>query len=306
MSSLLLPVICLLLGLCVAHLRPNPQELARNLNWWVLNIALPAAVLHLIPRLQLDTSLLLLPIAMWLVFGGSWLLFHGLGKRFGWSASTIGATVLTAGLSNASFVGFPLIEALRGHDALPYAAVADQLGVFLSLSVGGSLVVMLYSANHGRSTGLLARIVRFPPFAALIIALLSRALPAWPDYIDDVFSRVAVTLTPLALFSIGLQLRFKLPAHHVGPVATGLAWKLGLAPLMIYGLALGLGSFMLLNNNVTAVAVLQAAMGPMASAAILCEQHDLDPPLANFMVGVGVLISFVTVPLWNLALATGS
>ncbi len=290
------------MGLVVARVRPQPRELARQLNWWVLNIALPAAVLHLIPRLHVDLSLPLLPIAMWLVFGGSWLLFHGLGTRLGWSPATIGATVLTAGLCNSMFVGFPLVEALRGHDALPYAAMADQVGSFLSLSVGGVLVVMMYSANHDRSTGVLARIVRFPPFAALMIALLSRALPAWPDYIDEVLNRLAATLTPLALFSIGLQARFKLPAHHVGPVAAGLLWKLGLAPLIVFGLTLGLGSFMSLNPNVTAVAVLQAAMGPMASAAILCEQHDLDPPLANFMVGSGVLISFITVPLWNLAL----
>jgi len=302
MTALLLPVVCLLLGLCTARLRSNTQELARNLNWWLLNIALPATVLHLIPRLQFDFSLLLLPGAMWLVFLGSWALFHALGTRLGWPSATTGAIILTAGLCNSSFVGFPLIEALRGHDLLPYAAVADQLGSFLCVSVGGMFVVAMYTPAHDQSTGLLARMIRFPPFVALLIALACRALPAWPAALDEVFSRLAATLTPIALFSIGLQLRFELPAHHASPVMIGLVWKLCAAPLIIYLIVMVLRPSMHMNTDVTNVSILEAAMGPMTSSAILCEQHNLDPALANFMVGLGVLLSFVTVPLWNLAL----
>jgi len=43
-------------------------------------------------------------------------------------------------------------------------------------------------------------------------------------------------------------------------------------------------------------------MGPMVSAAILAEQYDFDPPIANMITGVGVILSFATVALWNLVL----
>ena len=43
-------------------------------------------------------------------------------------------------------------------------------------------------------------------------------------------------------------------------------------------------------------------MAPMVSAAILADQHNLDPPVANTLLGVGTLLGFVTVPLWNWAL----
>jgi predicted permease len=45
-------------------------------------------------------------------------------------------------------------------------------------------------------------------------------------------------------------------------------------------------------------AVLQAAMAPMISGGILAVSHRLNPPLANAMVGLGIPLSFITVPLW--------
>ena len=72
-----------------------------------------------------------------------------------------------------------------------------------------------------------------------------------------------------------------------------LGWKLVLAPLLIWlgGLAAGVSS------SILTIAVLQAAMGPMISATILAEQHDLEPQLANSVLGIGIILSLVTVPL---------
>ena len=38
-------------------------------------------------------------------------------------------------------------------------------------------------------------------------------------------------------------------------------------------------------------------MAPMISAAILAEQNDLEPQLANTVLGIGIVLSLVTVPL---------
>jgi len=60
------------------------------------------------------------------------------------------------------------------------------------------------------------------------------------------------------------------------------------------GLALGI------HSPVLAVAVLQSGMAPMISAAILADQYNLEPRVANATLGVGILISLVTIPLLNL------
>jgi predicted permease len=38
-------------------------------------------------------------------------------------------------------------------------------------------------------------------------------------------------------------------------------------------------------------------MAPMISATILAGQNDLEPQLANSVLGIGIVLSLVTVPL---------
>src|SRR5690606_18192469 len=128
MTGIPLLVTCLAVGVVAARVLAQPARLARGISWWVLRIALPALVLTLLPRLEFERGLWFLIAAMWLVFVGGWALAAVAGARLGWSRARIGAVALTAGLGNTAFTGYPLIEALRGSQALPYAAVADQLG----------------------------------------------------------------------------------------------------------------------------------------------------------------------------------
>ena len=44
------------------------------------------------------------------------------------------------------------------------------------------------------------------------------------------------------------------------------------------------------------VTVFEAAMGPMIGASIVAMDHELDPPLLTLMVGVGIPLSFLTLP----------
>ena len=296
MASFLLLIVCLGLGVLVAHLGRPPENLAKHLNWWVLHIAFPAMVLQYIPHLQFHLSLWFLFVPLWLIFGATWWLFHQLGTRLNWSRGTIGAVVLTAGLCNTSFVGYPLIEALRGTSAMPYATVADQLGSFLMVAVGGSLVIAMYLGEKPDRHAIVRKIIFFPPFIALLLGFIVATTPGWPTVIETVLMRIGSSLVPLALFSVGLQLRLQVSRHRVIPMLAGLGWKLGVAPLIV----LGMGSFMHIQSSLLSIATLQAAMAPMITGAILAEQNNFDPPLANMMVGVGILLSFITVPLWNL------
>src|SRR3569833_2014405 len=128
LDSLVLLLGWLVRGGVVRQLGKTPPELAPRLNWWVLNIALPALVLDLIPSVKMDSHLWFMPIAMWLVFLGGWAFAAIIGRALHWSNARIGATALAAGLGNTALVGFPLIEMLRHKEALPFAALSDQLG----------------------------------------------------------------------------------------------------------------------------------------------------------------------------------
>jgi malate permease and related proteins len=295
MNAFLLVFLCLALGILVKRFGSPPAGLVPSVNWWVLNVALPALVLQLIPRLHPDLSLWFLPAALWFVFLGAWVCCELAGRALDWPRERIGAVVLVAGLSNSAFTGYPLIEALRGREALGLAAVADQLGAFLAMMLGGITLAAWYSGKQPKALPLLKRIVTFPAFQALIVGLIVGRLGGWPDWVNPVLDRVGATLAPLALFSVGLQFTLALTRAELGATAFALAWKLGAASLLIYvgGRAVGV------SGQVLAVAVLQAGMSPMISAAIIADQHGLDPRVVNATVGVGILLSLITVPLLN-------
>ncbi|MBC7795087.1 MAG: AEC family transporter, partial [Clostridia bacterium] len=131
MASLLLLGVCLTSGFVVGRYGRPPAGLATGVGWFAMNIALPAFTLHLVTKLQLDWSMWILVVSQWIVFLGAWALIAFLGKRLGWTRSRIGCVVVLAGLGNTAFMGYPLIEVLRGVNAIPLAIVADQAGSFV-------------------------------------------------------------------------------------------------------------------------------------------------------------------------------
>jgi malate permease and related proteins len=298
MTALLLLFACLALGIAVARWGKPPAGIVPGINWWVINVALPALVLDLIPRVKFDTQLWFPMVAMIIVLGGAWLLFGLLGPRLGWSRGRIGALVLVCGLGNTSFMGYPMMLALHGQPGLSIAVVADQLGTFPLLASAGIVVASIYAGRNPNPGQIVRRILTFPSFVALVVGIAAGALGGWPDAVHSVLAPVGETLTPLALFSVGMQFRFQLGKAHVGGLAWGLSWKLLLAPLICWLLGRSLG----VDGLILTVGVLQAAMAPMISAAILADEYELDPPLANAVLGVGIVLSLLTIPLGNLLL----
>ena len=292
MTALLPLAGCFLLGVLVNQLWTVPPRLVHWLNAWVLRIALPALILELLPRLAFGRELWFLVAAMWIVFAGGWFVAAIAGARLGWSRQRTGAIALVAGFGNTAFTGYPLIEALRGADALPFAIVADQLGCFIALATGGVILASWYGGDRARPARIVARILCFPPFLACIAGLAAGHFGGWPAGVGGALHPIAATLSPLALLSIGLQLRLRIGAAEWHAIGIGLGWKLAAAPALVYAIGLAAGA----PGLALVVGVLQAAMGPMVSAAILADEHRLDATVANAMLAVGVVLSLATVP----------
>lgn len=300
MSALLLLFVCLALGVLAARFAKPPTGIVPGINWWVINVALSALVLELIPRVHFDTQLWFPVVATWLTFFGAWLVFGLLGPRLGWSRGRTGALIVVCGLGNTSFMGYPMMQALHGRDGLALAVVADQIGCFPLLASAGVLVASIYAGRTPQPAVIVKRILTFPAFVALVIGIVVGFLGGWPQAVTDLLHPLGATLTPLALFSVGLQFRFRPGQNELGALAAGLGWKLLLAPL----LCLALGRAAGVGGLVLTVGVLQAAMAPMISAAMLADEYDLDPALANTILSVGIVLSLVSIPLGNWLLGT--
>lgn len=277
-----------------------PDNAHTALNTFVIYIAIPALALYYIPRLHFSKELLYPLSTAWIVFAASWLFFGLLGKFLGWSRKLTGSLILTAGLGNTAFVGFPMIEALYGTDGLKTAIIIDQPGTFFIVSTLGIVVAALYSGGEMKASIIAKKVLYFPPFIGFLIALSMNILGIdFPEIGRDVFLQLSRTITPVALVSVGLQLKIQKRSSHWGFLALGLGFKLILVPLFLYFIYA-----VLFNQSGPEfqICILEAAMAPMVTAAIVASAYGLKPRFSSLMLSVGIPLSLATVLIWYVIL----
>jgi predicted permease len=295
MVSLITLVLCLILGLGLQKVKTLPNNAHLTLGALILYVPMPAICLLSLPDLVWNLSLIPLMLVTWLIFGMAYFFFNFIGKRNNWGKEIIGCLILTAGFCNSSFVGFPVIEALLGKEALKHAVFLDQSGSFLIVSSLGIWVAISYSSGKIKKRILFKKIMMFPPFIAFIIGIGAGFIGWRPENVmREVLERLAALLTPMALICVGLQLKWSSIKEELRYLVMGLSYKLLAAPLMIYLLYVFSG----VDRQIFEVSVLEAAMAPMVTSSILASSHNLRPALAGMMVGVGVPLSFLTLGLW--------
>lgn len=188
---------------------------------------------------------------------------------------------------------------MLGEEALSYAVIYDQFGSFLMLSTWGLWVLARYGGEREPTGGeILRRIVRFPPFVALVVAItLMPASP--PPLVDEILRRLADALLPVVTFAIGMQVRLRLPRRELAPLGVGLVLNLAILPLAAWGLV----RLLALEGAAGQATVFETAMPPMVTAGALASSHRLAPDLAAALVGYGVVLALATLPLWRWLLA---
>lgn len=286
----------LLLGIVLQNVKRFSKNTYKILNWIVIYICLPALALYYIPKIKWSNDLLFPISVAWIGFVVSYLLFSLLGKKFGWSKKLVGCLIITAGLGNTSFLGFPIIQALYGEEGMKTAILVDQPGSFVVLSTLGILVATLFSSGNPNGFHIAKKILFFPPFITFLLACVMNILGFdFHEYVEFVLQKIGSTMTPLAMLSVGLQLRFDRKSQHWKFLGLGLLYKLVITPAMFYLLYV-----VLLQQHTKSiqVAIMESAMAPMITACILASSHGLKPRLSSMMIGFGIPISFVTLLFW--------
>ncbi len=291
-------LVCLAAGTVLRATHRLPENAPATINGFIVNLALPALILAKIHALRLSGALIWPVLMPWLLFALGGLTFLAIARMLKFSKLTTGALILTAGLGNTSFVGLPMIEAFYGPKQMATGILIDQLGTYLVLGTAGITVASLFSSGSAKPREIALKIIKFPPLLALALALLTLTLP-YPAWLTALFNRLGDTQAPLALVSVGVQLRLEQLRGCYVPLSLGLTFKLILGPALIALLYLGiLGK----SGPTMQVTLFEAAMGPQIAGAIVALQHGFNPALVTLMVGIGITLSFVTLPLWYLAL----
>jgi predicted permease len=294
MENFIITITFLLIGMLIKRLPNFPDETGNALNLFVIYISLPALVLLKIPELAFSRNLLIPAMMPWAMLLFSAALILILSKLFQWNRPTTGCLLLIIPLGNTSFLGIPMVKAFFGEQAIPYALIYDQLGSFLALATYGSLILALYGTSGSKPSlrSAIQKIVTFPPFIALILAFLLKSF-TYPDIMTNLLKMMSATLVPLVMVAVGFQLTLRLNKKVVSQLSIGLAIKLIIAPLA----ALLVCKIFGLKGEAVQVAIFEAGMPPMVSAGALAILANLSPALTAALVGIGIILSFATLPL---------
>lgn len=300
MENFLLLIVCFLLGIGLRVGRIVDEKGPAALNAVIIHMSLPALAILYAHSLPISVELLVPASMAWIVFGIGALLFHVLGQILGLDRKTVACLCLCGGLGNTSFVGLPMIEAFYGPEYLGVGMLCDTAGTFMALAIPGIILAARASGQEVERSALAKKVLLFPPFLAIVLGFALQPVP-YPVWFESVLARLGSTLAPLALLSVGMALRFSDLKDHVREIGIGLGYKMFLAPALMLLLYMGILG---LTDMATRVTVFEAAMGPMITGGIIAMSYGLRPRLAASLLGVGIPLSFITLPIWYYFLAS--
>lgn len=275
------------------HFKALPADAHKGINAWIIYLALPAVSFKYLPHIHWSTQLLLpalMPLIVWIA---AWIYVKIYSAKNNLAKTSQGAMMLSSGLSNTSFVGFPLIMAYFSDKELAVAVICDQV-TFMMLSTAGVLAAINASQKQALSVGMIIKkMLGFPPFLGCVCAL---TVPHFIEIsaLNPLFDKLALTVAPLALFSIGLQLKFAGWQKELKNIGASLIYKLMIAPALVFGAALVMG----LKGIIPQIAVFEAAMPTLLTSGVVAEEYNIDPRLSSLIIGISIVISFATTALW--------
>lgn len=294
MVNFVLIAVCIIAGMIFKATKSIHPDAHKGINTWILYLALPAVSFKYLPKIHW-TAEMLFPIAatfLTAVFCFFFMMLYSKSK--GYSGRSRSTLELVSGYSNTSFIGFPLVSAFYGESLLSIAIVCDQT-MFFSLSTLGIIAAVRGGSKSGQVSTkfILKRLITFPPLVGCIAALI---LSQFIDFTlaEPFFDKLAATVSPLALFSVGLQLKFNGWKKLIPQMSVSMLYKLILAPAIMLGLALLLG----IKGNIAKITIFEAAMPAVVTASIIAEQFRLNTKLTNLTIGISIIVGFFTTAIW--------
>lgn len=294
MINFVLIIVCTAAGMILKSTKSIHSDAHKGINTWIIYLGLPAVSFKYLPKVEWSFEMLFPILSTILIAFGSWIFMKIYSRSKSYSARSRSSLELASGYSNTSFIGFPLIAAFYGEQYLSIAIICDQT-MFFMLSTMGIVAAVKGGSRSGKvgASFILKRLFTFPPFLGCISALI---LSEFVDleFVAPLFDKLAATVIPLALFSVGLQLKLNGWRKLIPQISTSLLYKLILAPVMILVLALIFG----IQGDIAKISIFEAAMPTVVTASIIAEQFRLNTKLINLIIGISITIGFVTSAIW--------
>jgi len=283
------------IGFLAGKTRILDEAGGRSVSRLLVNFILPALIIESMQRpftIELrDLAFKMLGVsflAYAIAFPLAWLLVRAIGAR----GAERGAHGFGAIFSNCAFMGYPVVQAILGKDALFAASVANIPFQLLAFSVGPYIL----AKTAGSTTRLGASSFVTPSAIASVVGMaLFLGNIQLPSPIGRALGLLGDTTTPLSMVLIGgivSRMSFRTALGSLRLYATSL-YRLALFPLGLFLVLYLLG----LRGMLLSLPVILAAMPVAANSAILAQAYGGDSRTASSLVLVSTLLSLLSIPL---------
>lgn len=207
-------------------------------------------------------------------------------------------------LGNTLFIGFPIVEEALGREEALNAIIFDQFASALPLALIAPFLMQVYGSNSKANfKNIFFGLFKNPIFLSFLISLIINLngikIDAW---ILLPLEKMAQSATPIALFVIGANLKFKDLRLNFKPTLVVIFWSMIFSPLFFLGFSYLVNELTTENimNQTWKMAFLQVATPPMTTSIIVFHIAKLDVKLAVSSIALGTLLCIVIFPIWEL------
>lgn len=282
-------------GFVLFRLGWMPPDFNRALTRLLIHVTMPLLIIDSVLQLQQRA-----PLSTVLTVLGAAVSLYLILPLFGWLISRAlfvprvqrGLYIYMTTFSNVGFMGFPLISALLGPEAVFYTALFNMIFNLSSFSYG---ILLISSGNEAKEKPRLSMLLSPGILLSLLaIVLYFTALPV-PAPAADVIGYLGGLTTPLAMLLTGasiasMKLRDMIRDFRMYPF---ILLKQIMLPLCLYPLF----HLFIQNNLILNVSLIMLSL-PVANSAVLFSiEYHADEKLAAKGVFLTTLCSIATIPL---------
>ncbi len=271
------------------------EDANRKFSSLVVNITAPAMILASSEgAAQLgskkDALLVLLTAVFMYVFLG--IMSLTVRKLFAIPKGKEGVYRFMIVFGNNAFMGFPVVQAIFGDNALFYAAIFNIPNNILAYSYG---VYLLTKHKRGNGSFRWQNMVNPGVISAVLTLLLFLLGISLPSFVVTTLDTVGQITTPLAMIVIGASLA-NVPLSSVLKdlkVYFYSLYKMILLPLLIWLI----GRMLITNKLILGVLTVISAMPCATIAVMLSNEYGGDAQTASRYVFVSTILSVITIPI---------
>ena len=293
-EKMALLVILLALGYLCARLKLVGPEFNKGLSKLVINVFLAGMILSSVINKKLEMTggdvaygLLMMTLSMLICVGIGWLSPTLLRIKDG----DKGMYRILAAFMNNGFVGFPLVAAVYGENAVFFASLSNIPFNLLLYTVG----VMFLQKGDKNTKFSIKSVINVPIVATLIAVVIFIFEIPMPKLVDDVADTLSAATVPLSMMCVGLSLgSVSLKEALLQPRLYGIS----LVRLLICPLAVWLVLRIFITNPVILGTIVILSACPSAIiCTILGIQYGRDGVESSEAIFISTMLSMITIPL---------